>query len=144
LVSVLPNTVSAADAARSPTMLAELLVFGVIGATAALGFVWLSSSMVAALHTIPAWLVSSTCYALFILPVYFLHRRFSFRSAAPHRHALPRYVATQLSAMVLASVFSFVAYGILSLPTSFAALLVIGFTSALNFVVLRIWAFASA
>lgn len=146
-VSVFPSRVlpvGSEKARTAPSVLAEMATFGLIGVAAALGFVLASSLMVGFLPAAPPWIVSAVCYAFFILPVYLLHRRFSFRSVAPHRHALPRYVATQLSALVLASVFSFVAYETLAVPTSWAALIVVGFTSAVNFVILRAWAFAVA
>ena len=46
------------------------------------------------------------------------------------------------ASLLLAALFSFVAYGLLALPTVVASLLVIGLTSGVNFVVLQTWAFA--
>src|SRR5690606_3788445 len=77
-------------------------------------------------------------------PIYLLHRRFSFRSDAAHRQALPRYVSVQLMALVLAALFSFVIYGSLHLPPVAASILVVALTSGVNFMVLRSWAFATA
>jgi putative flippase GtrA len=128
------------DAARFPGILSFLL----IGAGAAVGFVIWSSAAIWALPDAPRWLVSAVCYAVFVGPVYLLHRRYSFNSDAPHGHALPRYVAVQLAGLALASVFSFVAYGVLGLPTFAAGLLVIALTSGVNFLVLRRWAFSVA
>jgi len=76
------------------------------------------------------------------VPVYVAHRRYSFSSRAPHAVALPRYAAVQLSALALASVFSWLCYSILGMPTGLAALLVIGLTSGVNFIILKLWAFA--
>ena len=126
---------------RSP-LVAELLSFLIIGGAAALSFVAVSSAAVAAFSGIPAWLVSALCYALYVIPVYLLHRRFSFRSATAHATAFPRYVAAQLCGIALAAAFSWLAYGIVGLPTAMAALLVIGLTSGVNFMVLRLWAFS--
>lgn len=120
----------------------QLLSFIIVGGLGALGFVGLSSLMIGLRTPAPSWIVSACCYALMILPVYLAHRRFSFQSDAPHTHALPRYVGVQLCGIALASLFSFVCYGVLGMPTMFAALLVIGLTSGVNFVVLRLWAFA--
>ena len=58
-------------------------------------FVLLSSAALALPTGLPGWVVSAICYALFIVPVYLLHRRFSFSSSAPHKQALPRYVAVR-------------------------------------------------
>ena len=90
----------------------------------------------------PNWVMSTLCYALMIGPVYLLHRRFTFPSEAPHRQALPRYVGVQVMALLLASLFGFVAYRMLGLPTLWASLFVTVLTSGLNFMVLKIWAFA--
>ncbi len=122
----------------------QLVSFVLIGAGAAGGFVLLSSAAMAVPTGLPQWIVSACCYALFIVPVYLLHRRFSFASAAPHGRALPRYVAVQLSALFLATLFSYLAYGVVGLPTALAAVLVIGLTSGVNFMVLRLWAFSHA
>jgi putative flippase GtrA len=132
---------SPAAAGRS-SVLAGLASFLVIGGLAALAFVGLSTAALRIPTTLPAWLVSALCYAVFIVPVYLLHRRFSFQSQSPHGKALPRYVLVQLSGLVLAAVFSMLIYGFFRLPTPFAALLVIGLTSGLNFVILRAWAFS--
>lgn len=125
-----------------PPLVAEILSFLLVGGVAALSFIALSAVMIGLETGIPDWIVSAFCYALFIVPVYLAHRRLSFRSDAPHHAALPRYVAVQLSALVLASVFSFVCYTLLDMQTTVAAALVIVLTSGVNFVVLKLWAFA--
>lgn len=131
-------------AVSRPGLMTELLAFLAIGGTAALSFVGISAAAVSAFPGVPAWLVSALCYAGFIVPVYLLHRRYTFRSAAEHSRALPRYVVVQLCGLGLATVFSWLAYGIVGLPTLLAALVVIGLTSGVNFLALRRWAFASA
>ncbi len=129
-----------ADDRSSP--LPGLLSFIGIGGGAALAFVVVSSLAVGLPTGLPKWVVSAICYAAFIVPVYLLHRRYSFRSSAPHGQALPRYVAVQVGAVVLAALFSWVAYGIVGLPSLFAALLVSALTAGVNFIILRRWAFA--
>lgn len=132
--------------AGEPRMLVvtQLLSFLAIGGTAALSYVAVSAVAVAAIQGLPAWLVSALCYAAFIVPVYLLHRRFAFRSSTEHVRALPRYVAVQLGGLMLATAFSYLAYGIMGMPTLIAAVLVIGLTSGVNFLVLRRWAFGAA
>jgi putative flippase GtrA len=129
-----------ADDAAAP-VLVQLFAFVFIGSAAALSFVGVSAAAVTAFDGLPAWLVSSLCYACFIVPVYLLQRRYAFRSGAAHSRALPRYVAVQLTSLGLATVFSYVAYGVVGLPTLAAALVVIVLTFGINFVVLRRWAF---
>jgi putative flippase GtrA len=121
----------------------DLLSFILIGGGAALAFVLVSSLAIALLPFVDAWIVSSWCYAGFIVPVYLLHRRFSFRSHVAHGEALPRYVAVQMLALLLASGFGHVFHGVLALPSLPAGMLVIGLTSGVNFAVLKLWAFGS-
>lgn len=128
------------DAARGS--LDGLVRFIGIGAAAALSFVVLSSMVIWMDTGLADWMVNTASYACLIVPVYLLHRRFSFRSDAAHRHALPRYLAVQGMALMLAALFSYVVHGMLMLPTVAASMLVITLTSGINFVVLRSWAFA--
>jgi len=122
----------------------QLFSFLLIGAGAALSFVVLSSIAMSLPIGQPQWVVSAVCYALFILPTYLAHRRFSFDSSAPHGRALPVYLGVQLASVSLATLFSWFAYGVVGLPTIFAALVVVVMTSGVNFVVLRSFAFKSA
>jgi putative flippase GtrA len=119
-----------------------LVSFALIGGGAALTFVLVSSALVELFPGVDSWLISSLCYGASILPVYLLHRRFTFRSDAAHRTALPRYVAVQAMALLLATLFGYLLYGALALPSLPAALLVIALTSGVNYVVLKGWAFA--
>jgi len=139
LESLVPDPLTYRSPAVSP--LGQLLGFGMVGAAGALAFVVLSSLAMGLNLGAPNWLVSTLCYGLLIYPVYLLHRRFSFRSEAPHRHALPRYLSVQLSALLLASAFSYVAYHLFDLPTVAASIVVTGLTSCVSFGVLRVWAF---
>lgn len=127
---------------RANSPLRELFVFAAIGGGAALSYVVLSGWLVGQVTAVPGWVVSALCYAAFIVPVYLLHRRFTFHSDVRHVEALPRYVAVQLSALLLATVFSYLCYAVLGVSSWLAAMLVIGLTSAVNFVVLKLWAFA--
>ena len=139
LQSLMRDQSSPANTA-SPVLI-QLFAFAIIGGAAALSFVGVSTAAVALFKSIPAWLVSSLCYAAFIVPVYLMHRRYSFQSAAAHSRALPRYVLVQLCGLGLATLFSWVAYGVIGLPTLVAAFVVIVLTSGINFLVLRRWAF---
>ena len=129
-------------AAARPSLARGLVSFLLVGGLAALAFIGLSMLMIGLGTGIPDWIVSAGCYAALIGPVYLAHRRFSFRSDTPHRVALPRYVAVQLCALVLASLFSFILYDLLRVEAMFAAPIVVGLTSGVNFVVLKLWAFA--
>lgn len=130
------------EAAQRDGLWLGLLSFVGVGALASASFVVLSSALIWLGTGVPDWVISTACYAGMIVPVYLMHRRFSFRSEAPHAQALPRYVAVQALALVLAALFSYLAYGLLTLPTMAMSTLVIGLTAGVNFVVLRSWAFA--
>ena len=129
--------------ARAP-LFSGLVAFIAIGAAGAAAFVVLSTALIWLDTGIEDWVVNAAAYAALIVPVYALHRRDSFDSDAPHSQALPRYMAVQGMALLLAALFSFVVHGVLAVPTLFASILVIGLTSGVNFMVLRSWAFARA
>ncbi|WP_332693773.1 GtrA family protein [Devosia sp.] len=121
-----------------------LIVFIAIGGAGAAAFVVLSTLIIWLDTGIADWVVNTTCYAALIVPVYLLHRLYSFRSDASHWQALPRYLVVQGMALLLAALFSYVIHGVTALPTVVASMLVITLTSGVNFMVLRGWAFARA
>jgi putative flippase GtrA len=121
-----------------------LIAFIGIGAAGAATFVVLSTALIWLGTGVADWIVNAACYAGLIVPIYLLHRRYSFDSDAPHGQALPRYMAVQGMALVLAALFSFVVHGVLDMPALPASILVITLTSGVNFMVLRSWAFARA
>lgn len=123
---------------------AGLVAFVAIGGAAAASFVLLTTILIWLDTGLADWVVNTLCYAAMIVPVYLLHRRYSFQSDASHWQALPRYMAVQGMALLLAALFSYVIHGVLALPTVFASMLVITLTSGVNFMVLRGWAFAQA
>ncbi|MGN6100675.1 MAG: GtrA family protein [Devosia sp.] len=139
LESLVPDPF-AAPARRDPVF-GQLIAFLLVGGSGAVAFVLLSTIAIGLRPPVPDWVASTVCYAALIGPVYLLHRRFSFRSSAPHGHALPRYVGVQIGAICLASLFSYVTYHLLGLPTVWASLLVTGLTSGVSFVILKAWAF---
>ena len=141
-VSVEGTMPASPDTKARRSIVSELVPFLLVGGLAAAGYVVLSVVAIGLNTGIPDWIVSAVCYALFIVPVYLAHRQLSFRSTAPHTVALPRYVAVQVSALVLAAIFSFVCFSLLGMQTALAAVLVIVLTSGVNFILLKVWAFA--
>jgi putative flippase GtrA len=139
LESLVPDPL--ATAPQDGSVLGQLVAFGLVGGSGAIAFIGLSTLAIGAHTGVAHWVTSTLCYAALILPVYLLHRRFSFQSEAPHRHALPRYVSVQIGALLLASLFSFVTYHVLELPPVWASLIVTGLTSGVSFSVLKLWAF---
>lgn len=121
----------------------ELALFLLVGGGAALALAAVTTAMISLGTRMPDWVMGALCYAAFIGPVYLLHRRLSFRSHASHRQAFPRYLAVQLSAIGLVSLFSFVCYDVLGVETAVGSVIVLGLTAGVNFAVLRLWAFAA-
>ena len=125
-------------------MLTQLFTFVVIGGGAAVALIGVSAAAVTIFRNVPAWVVYSICHASFVLPVYLLHRRFSFNSTAAHGRALPRYIAVQAMSFGLAALLSYIAYTVLGLLPLIASTAVTVSTSAFSFVVSRYWAFANS
>jgi putative flippase GtrA len=121
-----------------------LLLFIAIGGAGAAAFVVLSTLIIWLDTGIADWIVNTICNGVLIVPVYLLHRLYSFQSEASHWQALPRYLAVQGMALLLAALFSFVIHGVTALPSVVVSILVIALTSGVNFMVLRGWAFARA
>lgn len=123
---------------------AHLLSFVLVGGFSAACYVLLSVWLVELPTGLPDWLMGAAAYALLIVPVYLAHRSFAFRTDTPHAVALPRYVAVQLNALLIATVFSYIGYAVLGLAPAVAACFVAGLTAAVNFMILKLWAFAPA
>lgn len=125
-----------------PSLLTQLITFLAIGTVAAGAYVWLCTVVASWQTGAPEWLTNSICYTLFLLPAYLAHRRYSFRSDAPHQRALPRYTIVQVVSIVLTALFSYVSYNMLGMETAIGAFVVLCVTAGVKFVVLRAWAFA--
>ncbi|WP_323016004.1 GtrA family protein [Devosia sp.] len=130
------------DRSAAPPAWSGFLGFVCVGGAGALAFVALSSLFIGLGTGLADWMVNTLCYGALIVPVYSLHRRFSFHSDAPHGQAMPRYMAVQAMALGLAALFSLLIHGATAMPTPAASTLVIVLTSGVNFLVLRSWAFA--
>lgn len=139
LESLMPDDAGLA-AGRSP--LEDLLVFVLVGAGGALAYVLLTTALVALGLAWPRWVTGAASYAVLVVPVYLTHRRLSFRSDTQHRVALPRYIAVQTMAVGLAALFSWLFFTVFGVPSLFGSMLVIVLIAAVNFSVLRLWAFA--
>lgn len=123
--------------------LMELAWFLLVGGSAALTLAAVTTAMISLRTGAPDWLMAALCYAAFVGPVYLLHRRLSFRSEVAHMHAFPRYVAVQVSAIVLVSLFSWLCYSVLGVATAVGSVIVLVLTAGVNFMLLKLWAFAT-
>ena len=127
---------------QRPRQAGGLFAFIAVGGASAMAFVVLSTLAIRLDTGLADWVVSTACYAAFVLPVYLLHRRFSFGSRVAHGTALPRYVLVQGVGLLLTALFALLFHQMLGLPAALAAMLVVGATIAVNYLVLRRWAFA--
>ena len=126
----------------SAPLFGGLVAFIAIGVSGTVTFVVLSTALIWLDTGIADWVINTACYASLIVPIYLMHRRYSFDSDAPHGQALPRYMVVQGMALLLAALFSFVVHGMFAVPTVMASILVITLTSGVNFMVQRSWTFA--
>lgn len=139
LKSLMRDTQPASD---DLTAFGGLVAFLMVGGSGAATFVVLSTLLIWLDTGVAPWLINGACYAALIVPVYLMQRRWAFRTDASHWQALPRYLAVQGMAVLLAALFSYVLYGLHVMPTIFTSMLVIALTSGVNFLVLRNWAMA--
>ncbi len=120
-----------------------LLRFLAIGTGAVTLYVLVSEGLAPRFADLPAGVLPAAVFALLVVPTYLLHRRFAFFSEAPHLGALLRYVAVQFAVLLVATVFSFIAHGVIGAPHLGTGLLVFFLTFGVNFSILRRWAFAA-
>jgi putative flippase GtrA len=86
-------------------------------------------------------IITVSCHALLIVPVYLLQRSFTFRSDANHVQAFPKYFTTQLVALGINFAISTIIFPIFKIDNKIGAILVIGLTSILSMLALKFWAF---
>lgn len=127
---------------QQPTAVRDFFAFLFVGGGAALAYVFSSKYVLGLGLPIEEWIVGGLLYAAFVPLVYVAHRLISFRSAAPHAYALPRYIAVQAGALCVASAMSFLVYHVLFVSHGVGSLMVIICSSAFSFFAMRGWAFA--
>jgi len=141
LHSLMLDTTPAASA--RPSVWMQLATYLAIGGAAAGAYVWLCTLAVGLDAGIPAWASNAACYALFLIPAYLAHKRYSFQSDAPHRRALPRYLGVQVASIIATALFSYVSYSMWGMETAAGAFTALILTAGVKFIVLRTWAFAT-
>lgn len=118
----------------------ELCRFIVVGGASALSYSLMSAALTVWLQLVPA-LASTIAYISMLLPTYMIQRRFTFRSAAPMRRSLPRYIIVHSLLMAIGSICSsklVETYGWQPLP---AFLLVGPLLAASSFMLQKLWTF---
>lgn len=119
----------------------SILRFLIVGGSGAVAFVILTNIGLNLFPKLPKTLVSVCSYALLILPVYTLHRSFSFESNLPHKIALPKYVITQIISLCFNFSFSYLLFNVLHFPNFWGSVGITILTSVGSFIALKLWAF---
>ena len=122
-------------------MLRTTAAFLLVGASGALAYVLLSSLLEH--YGLSPTLASVASYLICIPIVYLAQRKIAFRSDAPHRAALPKYVAAQLLGVALAAVLPGAMMAQFNAPAPLAFAAVAATIAVTNFLLLRFWAFSN-
>ncbi len=117
----------------------ELVLFLVIGGTGAVLYTTLN--VLFTTHGIHPSLSIAITLAVLIPPVYFLQHRLTFRSGRKHLSAFPRYVGAQLFGNVIAMIAAGTFAESIRLYKWPAWFLISAIVAALNYGILKFWAF---
>jgi putative flippase GtrA len=110
----------------------RILRFTAVGLAAMAAYAAIVTTL-AALGLRPQWLASGCAYALAAIWSYVGHRRFSFRSDAPHAVAAPRFVIVTLTGQALAIAIPAVVTDLAGHPGHVATVLVCLICPAVSF-----------
>lgn len=125
--------------ARSGSLLGFALVgLSATGVHVAVGLILVWSGLFG------AFFANVLAFSVAFMVSYFGHHRFSFRSTAQHRSAMPRFLAVAAFGLALnqAIVFGMVDLG--HLRYELALVVIVGTVPAVTYVLSRIWAFAGS
>jgi putative flippase GtrA len=123
------------------TALGRVLRFTVVGLGAMAAYAVLVT-LFSTLGLQPHWLASGLAYAIAAIWSYIGHRRFSFRSDAPHAVAGPRFAVVTLTGQALAIAIPAVVADFAGYPTHVATLAVCLICPAVSFVLNNSFVFA--
>lgn len=93
------------------------------------------------LTPLSAFTANLIAFSVAFLVSYFGHKRFSFRSDAAHRRALPRFLAVALTGLALNQAIVLVMVNLMGWPYAVALICIILTVPALTYVLSRAWAF---
>jgi len=114
--------------------------FLLVGGAAALFYLVFATFLAECLH-MEEWLASTIAWTLCVIPAYQGQKRLTFQSKADHQTAFPRYVISQIIAIALSSIMSFMLDNLtdLSAPTIF--IIVVSVITTLSYLFQRLWVF---
>lgn len=119
----------------------QILVFVMIGGSAAVITMGLTYVGLNNFPQIPKPMVTACVYALMILPVYYFQHRFSFDGTSKHSDSLPKYIGVQMVSVGMSFVLSYLFLDLLKLPHAIGSIIVVATTSIGSFIALKLWAF---
>ena len=119
----------------------EILRFLIVGGGGAVANYFMVRWGLDNLPKIPEPIITGSCHALLIIPVYLLQRSFAFRSDVKHVQAFPKYVGTQIMAVCINITLSAIIFKVFHANHNIGSILVIGLTSVLSMIALKFWAF---
>jgi putative flippase GtrA len=125
----------------SPDTAGRLVRFTIVGLGAMAAYAVIATALTFA-GLRPAWLASGAAYALAAIWSYVGHRRFSFRSDAPHQVAGPRFVAVTLTGQALAIALPALISDAGGLPQAYATLAVCIVCPGVSFLMNSFYVFA--
>lgn len=88
-------------------MLKRKIWFILVGGSAALLYLILATLLFEFLN-LPEWLASAIAWTLCIIPAYYGQKTLTFNSQSDHRTSFPRYLISQIIAIILSAILSFI------------------------------------
>lgn len=119
--------------------LRELLLFLIIGGTGAL--IYTALNVIFTRSGIRPSLSIALTLALLIPPIYYLQHRLTFRSGRNHLSAFPRYAGAQMFGNIVAMGLAELFPEPIKAHTTVAYILIAAIVAALNYGILKFWAF---
>jgi len=127
----------------TPARLAQLARFGLVGVGCSVLYASLAWSLTV-LGALPAIAASVTAYSIAGVFSYFGQKLFTFRNAAPHAEAAPRFLASFVLGVGIATCAPLVLTDRLGLPPLIAILFTCGVVPVINYGVLSLLVFSRA
>lgn len=114
--------------------------FLLVGGAAALLYLVFATFLAECLH-VEEWLASAIAWTLCVIPAYQGQKQLTFKSKADHQTAFPRYVISQIIAIVLSSIMSFMLDNLTDLNALIIFIIVVSVITTLSYLFQRLWVF---
>ena len=118
----------------------QKLRFLLVGGAAALLYLVLATFLTEYLN-VDKWLANAIAWTLCIIPAYQGQKWLTFQSKVDHQTAFPRYVISQIIAIVLSSIMSFVLDHLTDFNAPTIFIIVVSVITTLSYLFQRLWVF---